>query len=194
MKRISVVALLMALMSVVAFGQGSQQIIKQRAKELSNQNNVRQGVPPPTQPPTAPGTGPTTPAPQPTALGRLQLELGAVAVNSTVTSEQKQQISRDLIASAQGANKPSSTTAGNLAASLTTALTEAALPPADRSRLIQDLNAVLNGAGLSASRMQDLTDDVQAIFQKNGLSRTKAVGIANDVKAIAAEIQKPATK
>ena len=36
------------------FGQGADIIIRERAKELRNQNNVRQGVAPPTQQPQAP--------------------------------------------------------------------------------------------------------------------------------------------
>ena len=85
----------MALNVVAA---GSEAIIKQRAKDLSNQNNVRQGVAPPTQPPpTAPKpatTAPSTLTPQ-QALAKLQTDLAAIKVNSTVTSAQKQQLARD---------------------------------------------------------------------------------------------------
>ena len=47
------------LLALNAFAAGSEAIIKQRAKALSNQNNVRQGVASPAQPqapanPTAP--------------------------------------------------------------------------------------------------------------------------------------------
>src|SRR5262245_46561621 len=98
---------LLGLFSATAFGAGSEAIIKQRAKEISNQNNVRQGVAPPTQPP--PGTkaaaAPAAPAPvaQPTAAGRLQLDLAGIKVNSQITPAQKQQIAQDLMAVATGA-------------------------------------------------------------------------------------------
>src|SRR5713226_3042053 len=55
-----------SLLALNAFAAGSEAIIKQRAKELSNQNNVRQGVPSPAQPPpqanqTAPPAAALTP-------------------------------------------------------------------------------------------------------------------------------------
>src|SRR2546427_8422965 len=82
-------------------------IIRERAKELRNQNNVRQGVPPPTQPaqPTQPNAA-STPAPQPQSLVQLQTDLAAIKTDSPVTAQQKQKLAGDLIAAAQGA-KPS---------------------------------------------------------------------------------------
>src|SRR5712691_12171695 len=69
---------------------GPDVIVRERAKELSNQNNVRQGVAPPTQPPQpAPTTTPGTPAPQapPKSQAVLQFEtdLGAIKANDPVT-------------------------------------------------------------------------------------------------------------
>ena len=48
------IALAVGLMAIPAFGQGSAVIIKNRAKEVVNQNNVRQGVPSPSQTPPPP--------------------------------------------------------------------------------------------------------------------------------------------
>ena len=62
MKRcVGLVIVLAAMPAMLALG-GSEQIIKQRARELSNQNNVRQGVQAPA--PATPGAvAPATAAP-----------------------------------------------------------------------------------------------------------------------------------
>ena len=55
MKLLALTAFALGLFAHQAFGQGAQaDQIKRRAKELSNQNNVRQGVPAPSQPPAKP--------------------------------------------------------------------------------------------------------------------------------------------
>src|ERR1035437_5415072 len=69
MKTLLATAAVVGLLAPSVFGQ-AEQIIKQRAKELSNQNNVRQGVAPPTPaapPPTARPPAPTAAATPPTA-------------------------------------------------------------------------------------------------------------------------------
>src|SRR5712672_3399101 len=85
-------------------------IVRERAKELSNQNNVRQGVAPPTQAPqTAPTTAPGTPPPQapPKSQAVLQFEtdLGAIKANDPVTPAIKQKLAADIIAIAEGDRK-----------------------------------------------------------------------------------------
>src|SRR6185503_5924339 len=97
------------LFADAVFGQSSEVIIKQRAKELSNQNNVRQGVAPPAQPPGAPAATPVTQAQNP-ALTKLQTDLAAIQAGSIPTAEQKQKIATDIIAASQG-TKPSAAAA-----------------------------------------------------------------------------------
>ena len=92
---------------------GTDAIIKQRAREVSNQNNVRQGVAPPTQPSQPPATAPA----QTQTITRLQTDLAAIKAAAPVTVEQKQKITTDLIAAAQSA-KPSSAVAAKLAEDL----------------------------------------------------------------------------
>jgi hypothetical protein len=174
-------------------GPGSDMIIKQRAKDLNNQNNVRQGIAAPAAP--APGTAaarstaaaaPATPAQ--TAAARLQADLGALKTGTAATAEQKQKIARDLTASATGGAKPSSGTVTKLANDL--AGSAAAVPAPERSRLAQDLTAVLNAGNFQGKQIEAIVADVQAIFQANGVARPAAVAIADDAKAIASEIQK----
>ncbi|MEI6786686.1 MAG: hypothetical protein WCQ21_37900 [Verrucomicrobiota bacterium] len=181
------------LLSGNGFAQ-SDVIIKKRALELRNQNNVRQGVAPPSQP-ARPATTPattTSPTPVQQSIAKLRADLVALKPNSPVTADQKQQIAKDLVAVAQSASKPSQTTAADLAGSLSTAFAEKPLTDKDCSRLLSDLAAVLNPARIQAAQMQAIYADIQAIFQANGLARKDAVKIVDQVKAIAAETQRPA--
>ena len=179
------------LLEVSTFA-GPDVIIKQRAREIRDQNNVRQGVTPPSQPaqPAAPAatTAPATPVQQ--GLAKVRADLAAIQPNSPVTAAQKQQLAKDLLATAQGANKPSQATVASLAEDLSAVFAQKPLSDADRNRLLTDLAAVLNPANIQQTQMQAIFADVQAIFQVNGLARKDAVRIAEDVKAIAAETRR----
>ena len=172
-------------------------IVKQRALELRNQNNVRQGVTPPSQPPQPAQPAPTpgtsaSPTPIQQSIAKLRADLTALKANSPATAEQKQQITRDLMAAAQGASKPSQSTAATLANSLAAAFAEKPLADKDCSRLLSDLAAVLNPAKIQAAQMQAIYADIQAIFQANGMARKDAVKIVDQVKAVEAETQRSA--
>lgn len=167
-------------------------IIRERAKELSNQNNVRQGVASPTEvQPAQPVMTPAAPV-GPTlspALLRFSTELSAIHADAQATPDQKQKLAQDLILSAQGP-KPSLIKASKLAADVATAFAEKPLSATSRARFVQELDAVLNPGKYPQAKLDGIIRDVQAIFQENGLARMKAVVIADDVKAIADEIQK----
>lgn len=173
-------------------------IVKQRALELRNQNNVRQGVTPANQPgqagqpaqPAAPGA---SSAPSPLlqqSLAKVRADLAAIQANSPLTATQKQQLAKDLLACAQGASKPSQATVSALADSLAAAFAQKPLSEASRNRLVSRLAAVLNPANIQPSQMQAVYADVQAIFQDNGMVRRDAVKIADQVKAVGAETQR----
>lgn len=165
-------------------------IIRERAKELSNQNNVRQGIAPPTQ--TAqPAMTPNAPA-APTlspALMRFNTDLTAIKADGIVTADQQQKLAQQLMAAAQGA-KPSLKSASKLAADISAAFAEKPLSAASRARFVQELDAILNPGKYPQARPEGIIKDIQAIFQDNGLSRTKAVAISDDVQRLASEIQK----
>jgi hypothetical protein len=173
---------------------GPDVIIKQRALELRDQNNVRQGVTPPSQPAQpapAPGTS-ASPTPIQQSIAKLRADLTAIKANSPATADQKQQITKDLMAAAQGGSKPSPATAAALTSSLAAAFAEKPLADKDCSRLLSDLAAVLNPAKIQPAQMQAIYADIQAIFQANGMARKDAVKIVDQVKAVAAETQKSA--
>jgi len=166
---------------------GPETIIKERAKELSNQNNVRQGVAPPTQPALAPNA-PAPPTLTP-ALTRFQTELAGLATGTPATPDQKQKLTQDLLLTPQGA-KPSRALLARLTEDLSAAFNEKPLSAASRARLVQELDAVLNPGKYPQAKLDGIFKDIQAIFQDNGLSRSKAVAIAEDVKAISDQIQR----
>jgi type VI protein secretion system component VasK len=176
------------LLAAAALAQ-SDVIIKQHAKEIRDQNNVRQGVTPPAPPPPAARPTPTTAAPNPVqqSLAKVRADLTAIQPGSQVTAQQKQQLAKDLLATAQGANKPSSATVTALAEELSTACAQKSLADKDLTRLLTDLAAVLNPANIQQTQMQAIFSDVQAIFQVSGLARKDAIKISDAAKAVAAE-------
>lgn len=178
-----------ALVAGSVFGQADV-IIKKRALEIRNQNNVQQGVAAPSQPAAPAASSAPSPLLQQN-LAKVRADLAAFKPNSLVTPQQKLQLKNDLLASAQGAGKPSPATISVLADSLSAAFTQTAFPDKDRDRLVSRLAAVLNPARIQPTQMQAIYDDVQAIFQANGLARKDAVKMVDHVRAVAAETQKP---
>ena len=176
-----------------AFAQADV-IIKKRALEIRNQNNVQQGVAAPNQP-SQPGQPAASSAPSPLLqqnLAKVRADLAVFKPNSPVTPQQKLQLKNDLLASAQGVGKPSPATISVLADSLSAAFTQTAVPDKDRDRLVSRLAAVLNPGRIQPAQMQAIYDDIQAIFQANGMARKDAVKIVDQVKVIGAETQKAA--
>jgi hypothetical protein len=175
-----------ALLSVNAFADSSV-IIKQRAKELSNENNVQQGVPPPSQPQSTPAAKqPTVATPLQVCIAHLRTDLAALKPDPAPTAAQKQQLTQHLIDTAQHA-KPSPQTAGKLATDISTALAQNPMSGTDRDRLLSDINAALNPEKYQPDQLANIYADAQAIFQVAGVKRTAAAAIGDDLKAIAAE-------
>src|SRR5438045_1816022 len=101
MKAFIPAVIVVLLFAHAARAQSPEVIAKKRAKELSNQNNVRQGVTPPTQgQPLTAQPQPANPAPQPQnpALTKLQTDLAAIQAGSTPSADQKQKLSADILA------------------------------------------------------------------------------------------------
>jgi hypothetical protein len=188
MKAALILFVVAILFGLSALG-GPEVIIRERAKELSNENNVRQGVPPPTDvtQPSALPNAPTGPTISP-ALVRFQADLSAIKPEAPPTAEQKQKLTQELLLAAQGP-KPSLTSANKLAEDLSLAFAEKPLSSTSRARLTQELDAVLNPGKYPQAKLDGIFADIQAIFQENGLARSRAVGISNDVKKISEEIR-----
>lgn len=165
-------------------------IAKQRAKDVVNQNNVRQGVGAPAAPAQPPAAQPGRPLP-PDPVAKLKADIAAITGNSAVPVELKKQFTTNLMACARGSRKPTLATVEKFAGSLSAALAGKGIEPSVQTRLVQDINLALNSASLSAQRTAEVGDDVQAILQTAGLTRGAAVNITGELKAIAAELQAP---
>jgi len=179
----------MALLLVANSAVGQDVQIKQRAKEIRDQNNVRQGVAPATQASPVPAAPSGTAAPNLSpSLVQFQTGLASIKADTQVDTAQRKQLSQELLAAAQGA-RPSVGSVNKLVADLAAAFAEKPLPASSRGRLMVELDAVLNPAKYTQAKPDGIFRDIQAIFQENGLARNKAVAIAEDVKAISAEVQ-----
>ena len=182
-------------MTLGAFGQGSAVIIKNRAKETVNQNNVRQGVPPPSQATPRPATGQANPvvtAPavsQAQSIANIKTDLIGFKIGSVATAEQKQQLIKNL-ATAARSTKPSLPTVTRFVDSLTAGLSEASLSADQQARLAQNIEAVLNSKPLPATQFDAIIADVQAIMQVGSVKRASATRVANDLKAVGAEVRR----
>ena len=196
MKSLLIPAVLLLVVTASALGAGSENIIKQRAKDLRDQNNARQGVPPPAMPP-APAASAYNPAPAASskstpapaanpALPKLQSVLESVKRDSMITDQLKSQVTTDLLAAAQG-RKPSEATAGKLAQELLSALSEKPLEPKRLSRVVQNLGVVLNAGKSTPAKVDDAVFTMEATFQAEGLARAKASSIAKTAKTLADE-------
>lgn len=204
MKLFIIAAAAIALCNQQSFGQGAQaDQIKRRAKELSNQNNVRQGVAPPSQPVAQPAKpSPATPAVARPAtpavltaqqgIARIQADIAAIKTGTPATSDQKTQFLKDIAAVARGAIKPSLPTAAKFVNGLTAALAEKALGAPEQARLAQDIEAVLNSAAMPLTQFDAVIADVQAILQVGEIKRAAATAVANDLKAVGQEVRRVA--
>ncbi|MCL4179658.1 MAG: hypothetical protein KJ072_18160 [Verrucomicrobia bacterium] len=197
--------LLLAIGTSQALGQAH--IIKQRARELSDQNNARQGITP--NAPTAP-TRATPPSPQPAAppqpmfaspeqlrqhdISTLKAEVARVEPGVAIDQTWTGQLTKNLTTAARGTVKPSAKTTSQLAGNLGAALGQARLTAANQAQMAEDMVAILNCGGVAADQTQSRITSVQATLQRGGVERKLAVAVANDLKAVAAEIQQPGAK
>jgi hypothetical protein len=196
MKTLLTLALLGALLPHESFGQGGAQadMVKRRAKETVNQNNVRQGVPPPAQlaprpaPPAQPGATPSA-VTQAASFGKLTADIAGFKPNATATAEQKQQFTIDLAQSARG-RKPSLGTVKQFVDSISAVLPQATLTSEQQARLAQNLDGVFNAKSFSALQLDKTIEDVQAILEVGTVKRTTAISVAADLKAVGSEIRR----
>jgi len=190
MKTLAILLTVCLLPAAASFAQNmaNMGIAVQRAKELSNQNNVRQGVAAPAPALSSAQQTQATAAQQ--NLARLRADLAALQASAVAKPEQKQQLIKDLTASALGGTKPSAAAVSKLAEDLAAALPGKTLAPAEQSRLAQDLTAMLNSTSLGAAQKQAILDDLQATLQVGGSNRKEAVGVGNDLKLAAADLLK----
>jgi hypothetical protein len=182
------VCVLFLLLGASTMMAGPEQIIKQRAKDIRDQNNARQGVPPAAPAPAARPTPVISAMPAQPPLTRLTTDLVNIKTNSTVTQAQIQSFSRNLATAAQGTRKPSSVTLNKLATDLLPALASHPLSANGRTRLLQNLMALVNGNGITSGQVNDVVVDIQEVLKKAGVPADTAKAISDDARAIAREV------
>ena len=122
-------------------------------------------------------------------VNKLLSDLKDIKSGSQVTPEQKQQLKNDLMAMADGAQKPSQASVSQLATDLQAAWSDQKLTPVEQKKLMADVTAVFTSANIPASEVQATVIDAQAILTASGVTKEDAVAIANDLKAIATELK-----
>jgi len=168
--------------AISAFGQADV-MIKQRAKDLSNQNNARQGLPPAYPSQARPANAPAPAPAAPPSLPQLKADLAAIKAGTGVTAELKQKLANDILIGAQAA-KPSAASANKLADDLANAFSTKPLSAAKLDKLVQEIDALLNPSKFPQAKPQGIYDAVLASFVENGLEQKRATAIVDDLKSL----------
>jgi hypothetical protein len=189
MKTAGFLALVLLAFAANGFAAGSEAIIKQKAKDIRDQNNTRQGVPPAPSParsatPQTYTPVPAAPAGPSAAQKRLETNLAALTAGAAVSEAQKKALADDLAALAQGP-KPGEAAVLRLAAELAAGFAEKPLTSTRRGRLVTTLNQVFNSRKVSAAQLDEYLSDIRFLFQAEGLPREKASKISEAARAVA---------
>lgn len=186
---------LAALFSLNASAQiGSQAIIKQRAKDVANQNNNRGMEPPQGGAQAAPQARPVQPQVSTTPMSTGQLayskfQAQLFAVNTNTAASVKPILAKDMANVAQGASKPSQETLTKLSDHLTTAYAETKLDMPVKTRLAQCIAVLLNSANTAPAQKDAMLKDVEMILQNGGASAENASAVVTDLKTVVEEVK-----
>ncbi|HWD93588.1 MAG TPA: hypothetical protein VG938_14700 [Verrucomicrobiae bacterium] len=180
---------LAALASLNASAQiGVDAIAKQRARDVSNQNNNRvmqqSGA---ARPAGTPAVTPAPLTPGQQAYAGFQSQLFAINTNSSPAD--KQDLAQSLGKVAQGANKPSPETLSKLSEHLSTAVSEAKLTTPKKTRLAQDVAVLLNSANTPLAQKQAMVQDVGTILRAGGTSDGDVAGVTADLQTVMEELK-----
>ena len=194
LNHLAVCILALGLAAQHAAGQGAQGArITQRAREVVNQNNVRQGVGQPSRPASAPTASQrSTSAPvqtQQQSINAIRAEIVSFLGNEQSSEAKVQKFSAVLLRAARGAKKPSTAAINKLAESIATNLSGQTLGSSEQTRLAEDLEAVLNASKMSQLQADAYVSDVQAVLEVAGVKRSMAVSAADDVKTILTDLR-----
>src|SRR5262249_54171182 len=141
-------------------------LVRERAKNIANQNNAQQGAPAqPAQPGPAaapmPPPAPRPPSVQQQNLTKLKADLARVRQAGKATDAAKQEFVKDLQAVVQGKGRPSSATLSNLADHLLAEIASGKVPASLDDKVVSKLQVLLNSGGLPASRSKEIAGEAQ---------------------------------
>jgi hypothetical protein len=187
------VALTVLLAGIEARAQ-SDMIIKQRAKDLANQNNAQQGVPPPgtPPPPAARAAPPPSPAEQEMQqhLDKFQADLAGIKSGVEVSADQKQILQNDLTTLVRGSVRPSEASLEKLTDSLIAALSAPNVIMHERGQLVQGVNAVVNSSMIGPDQARSFVVVSETSLRSSGVDDASVQAVSDNLTAIINEVLK----
>jgi len=193
MKTIVLCATAIASLTLAACAQ-VEGVIKQRAKDLSDQNNARQGVQP--APPAAPAPtpaavrpAPVRPSPQQMHIAKLKADIAHSHRAGAATDPFKQEFARDVLAATQSSGRPSTNTLAQLSDHLLNALGAKNVSTSADDAVVSKLVILLNSSSLSLKRTDELAAEVQTALEAAGVPPVDAARIGADLRSVAADVR-----
>ena len=172
-----------------AFG-GAQEMIKQKAKETARPGSTAPAAPSPGAP--RPSTPPAVAGKQ--YLAKLAADIASLKSHAEVTPEQKQKLTTDLLAAAEGAIKPSAEAIAKLVNDLAPALAGKKITGADQADLARSFMVLVNGANLVPDEVQKELTTLKEILNTIGVAKEGVQMIVGDFKDLAGDAAKSAVK
>jgi hypothetical protein len=170
---------------------GPETLVKEKAKNVRDQNNASQGVQPasPSTPPASPAVAkPSTPA-KPTPVAKIKNDIAAWQREKTVSAEAKKTFNQDVLAAVRGSKSPTTSSVDQFTGKLTTAVAGKTIGATELSRLAQNINLAVNSASLPDDRTEEIATQVQADLEKSGVPAADASGVANSLRGLMAELK-----
>jgi flagellar motor protein MotB len=181
------------LIAASAFADANYNIVKQRARAVSDQNNAEQGRIQKATAATEPTPAPMDPALQATLQNISDLQGNFTAftkADGAPDTNQKNTLLNNLSQAAQG-TKAASADVKKLADDLVTALAgKNKLTVPQLKKLAVSVHALFNSSHLNAAQQKTMLDDVQKILTEAGVSDTDATNVVADLKKITEETAK----
>ncbi len=185
------VSIYAGLIAVTA-SAGPEYLIKQRAKDLRDQNNAQQGVQPaapaPVQPQKPATQTPATPSPAQQSMARFQASLAEIKAGATLDTVTKQKLARELSGAAQY-KKPSQAAVDKLVTAVFNAMSAKPLFASSRAKLVLDIDAILNPAKYPQAKMPAIYEDAQAILKSGGVPVAQAAEVNTALRALGDEVK-----
>jgi hypothetical protein len=173
-----------ALWATANLQAGPEILVKEKAKNVRDQNNASQGVQPgsPSTPPASPAVGkPTTPA-KPTPVAKIKNDIAAWQREKAVSAEAKKTFNQDVLAAVRGSKSPTSSSVDQFTGKLTAAVVGKTIGATELSRLAQNINLAVNSASLPDDRTEEIATQVQADLEKSGVPAADASDVANSLR------------
>jgi hypothetical protein len=193
--------IVLSLLMVATAQAGSEHLVKQKAKDVRDQQNERQGVraaapavvparpASPTQPTVTP-YAPRQAAPAVSAqAATISDTLGVVQQADPITEEQTRALAQSLSTAARGSTKPSANAITKLANDLSNAIAGVDITASQRARLAGKIETALNEP-LTAKEMETLATEVHDMLRDAGAGRVEAKVVSNDLRSIIADNQR----